>query len=65
MLLFCSKNECLIVQEKLGVNSEALDRIAPSLDNPYLGGPNAEYENDPNTTNLYICNITRDVYDYL
>lgn len=48
------------LQQQLGVPSEAIDRIAPSLDNPYLN-PGSEYDDDPNTTNLYICNLPQDV----
>lgn len=48
------------LQEKLGVDGETLDKIAPAFDSPYAN-PNAEYENDPTTTNLYVCNIPKDV----
>lgn len=46
------------LQEQLGVDNEAIDRIAPSLDNPYLGGA---YDNDPFTTNLFLSNLSPEV----
>uniref|UniRef100_A0A914WHT5 U2 snRNP-associated SURP motif-containing protein n=1 Tax=Plectus sambesii TaxID=2011161 RepID=A0A914WHT5_9BILA len=46
------------LQEQLGVDSEAIDRIAPSLDNPYLGGA---YDNDPFTTNLFLSNLSPEI----
>lgn len=41
------------LQEHLGMEKEPLDRIAPSLDNPYLG----TYDTDPTTTNLFLSNL--------
>ncbi|KAH7725317.1 surp module family protein [Aphelenchoides avenae] len=52
------------LQQQLGVPSEAIDRIAPSLDNPYLNA-GSEYDEDPNTTNLYICNLPTDVNSFV
>ncbi len=49
------------LKQQLGVDSEAIDRIAPSLDNPYLAGGSGEFENDPSTTNLYLSNLPLDV----
>lgn len=46
--------------EQMGLEKEALDRIAPLIDNPYLMG-SGEYDNDPNTTNIYISNLSLDV----
>ncbi|KHN87272.1 U2 snRNP-associated SURP motif-containing protein [Toxocara canis] len=53
--------------EQMGVEKEALDRIAPLIDNPYLHG-SGEYDNDPNTTNIYLSNLAleikvEDLYD--
>jgi hypothetical protein len=47
------------LQQQLGVDNDAIDRIAPSLDNPYLGG--GAYDNDPFTTNLFLSNLSPDV----
>lgn len=47
--------------EKLGPNNEAIDRIVPALDNPYLTLGTAEYEDDSSTTNLYVSNLPLDV----
>uniref|UniRef100_A0A1I7XVP8 RRM domain-containing protein n=1 Tax=Heterorhabditis bacteriophora TaxID=37862 RepID=A0A1I7XVP8_HETBA len=47
------------LRNELGVDAEALDRIAPALDKPYLGS--GEYDDDPYTTNLYICNLPLDI----
>ncbi len=44
------------LQETLA-DKEAVDRIAPSLDNPYLG----TYDTDPNTTNLFLSNLSQEV----
>ena len=52
------------LKEKLGVPEEELNRIAPTLDAPYFGSgmpPNVDYEHDPTTTNLYVCNLPPDV----
>lgn len=46
--------------EMMGVEKEVLDRIAPLIDNPYLHGT-GEYDNDPNTTNIYVSNLSLDV----
>lgn len=35
------------------MDKEPLDRIAPSLDNPYLG----TFDTDPTTTNLFLSNL--------
>lgn len=44
----------------LGLDAAAVDRVAPSLDIPYarMGG---EYDHDPDTTNIYVCNLPLDV----
>ncbi|VDP41423.1 unnamed protein product [Soboliphyme baturini] len=42
------------LQDQLGMDKEPLDKIAPSLDNPYLG----TYDLDPNTTNLFLSNLS-------
>jgi hypothetical protein len=47
--------------QETGVDMETLNKIAPPLDAPYAN-PNMEYEKDPTTTNLYICNIPKEVY---
>lgn len=44
-----------------GLDSAAVDRIAPSLDNPYLMGRGGEYDSDTDTTNLYVCNLPLDI----
>jgi hypothetical protein len=53
------------LKERLGVPEEELNRIAPSLDAPYAGSgfpsSNLDFENDPSTTNLYVCNLPADV----
>ena len=52
------------LKEKLGVPDEELNRIAPALDSPYMGPgvpANVDFENDPSTTNLYVCNLPPDV----
>lgn len=46
--------------EQMGMEKEALDRIAPLIDNPYLHGT-GEYDNDPNTTNIYLSNLSLEV----
>ncbi|VDK58539.1 unnamed protein product, partial [Anisakis simplex] len=46
--------------EQMGVEKEALDRIAPLIDNPYLHGT-GEYDNDPNTTNIYLSNLSLEI----
>lgn len=46
------------LQEQLGMDSEPLDKIAPSLDNPYLG----TYDSDPLTTNLFMSNLNPKVF---
>uniref|UniRef100_A0A0N5A952 Surp module n=1 Tax=Syphacia muris TaxID=451379 RepID=A0A0N5A952_9BILA len=46
--------------EQMGVEKEALDRIAPLIDNPYLHGT-GDYDDDPNTTNIYISNMSLEV----
>uniref|UniRef100_A0A914LKA9 RRM domain-containing protein n=2 Tax=Meloidogyne incognita group TaxID=654580 RepID=A0A914LKA9_MELIC len=51
------------LKEKLGVPEEELNRIAPTLDAPYFGSGmpvNVDYEHDPTTTNLYVCNLPPD-----
>ncbi|WKX99351.1 hypothetical protein Q1695_014326 [Nippostrongylus brasiliensis] len=47
------------LRAELGVDTEALDKIAPALDKPYMGS--GEYDDDPYTTNLYICNLPLDM----
>ncbi|VDN36421.1 unnamed protein product [Cylicostephanus goldi] len=47
------------LRAELGVDAEALDKIAPALDKPYMGS--GEYDDDPYTTNLYISNLPLDV----
>lgn len=47
------------LRNELGVDPAAVDRIAPVLDKPYAG--NGEFDDDPYTTNLYICNLPQDV----
>lgn len=43
------------LKDRLGTEKEVLlDKIAPSLDNPYMGS----YENDPNTTNLFVSSLS-------
>lgn len=49
------------LEEKLGPNSEVIDRIAPPMDNPFLIGSLSEFDDDPTTTNLYVCNMPIDV----
>ncbi|KAI1708009.1 surp module domain-containing protein [Ditylenchus destructor] len=49
------------LEEKLGPNSEVIDRIAPPLDNPFLIGSLSEFDDDPTTTNLYVCNMPIDI----
>ncbi|EFO26496.1 hypothetical protein LOAG_01982 [Loa loa] len=46
--------------EQMGMEKEALDRIAPLIDNPYLHGT-GEYDNDPNTTNIYLSNLSLEI----
>ncbi|KAI6229678.1 hypothetical protein M3Y99_01142800 [Aphelenchoides fujianensis] len=41
------------LKQKFGDDTEAIDRLAPSLDNPYRLG-SGEYADDPHTTNLYL-----------
>jgi U2-associated protein SR140 len=48
------------LKQKYGDDIEAIDRIAPSLDNPYLHG-GGEYSDDPTTTNLYLANLPPDI----
>lgn len=49
------------LKQKLG-DSDAVDRIAPSLDQPYMfGGAKDEFDDDPNTTNLYLSNLPMSV----
>ncbi|KAI6209760.1 hypothetical protein M3Y96_00254900 [Aphelenchoides besseyi] len=48
------------LKEKFGDDSETIDRLAPSLDNPYLMGQ-SEFADDPNTTNLYLSNLPADI----
>ncbi|EYB83500.1 hypothetical protein Y032_0334g2840 [Ancylostoma ceylanicum] len=47
------------LRAELGVDAEALDKIAPPLDKPYMGS--GEYDDDPYTTNLYISNLPLDM----
>ncbi|CAJ0599511.1 unnamed protein product [Cylicocyclus nassatus] len=47
------------LRAELGVDAEALDKIAPALDKPYMGS--GEYDDDPYTTNLYISNLPLDM----
>ncbi|XGW15649.1 hypothetical protein V3C99_001247 [Haemonchus contortus] len=47
------------LRAELGVDTEALDKIAPPLDKPYMGS--GEYDDDPYTTNLYISNLPLDM----
>ncbi|ETN86391.1 hypothetical protein NECAME_16378 [Necator americanus] len=47
------------LRAELGVDTEALDKIAPALDKPYMGS--GEYDDDPYTTNLYISNLPLDM----
>ena len=47
------------LKNELGVDQAAIDKIAPVLDKPYAG--NGEFDDDPYTTNLYICNLPQDV----
>ncbi|KHJ93169.1 hypothetical protein OESDEN_06924 [Oesophagostomum dentatum] len=47
------------LRAELGVDAEALDKIAPALDKPYMGS--GEYDDDPYTTNLYISNLPLDI----
>ncbi|KAI1696853.1 surp module domain-containing protein [Ditylenchus destructor] len=49
------------LEEKLGPNSEVIDRIAPPMDNPFLIGSLSEFDDDPTTTNLYVCNMPIDI----
>lgn len=49
--------------EQMGMEKEALDRIAPLIDNPYLHGT-GEYDNDPNTTNIYLSNLSLEVGNF-
>uniref|UniRef100_A0A183CCC4 U2 snRNP-associated SURP motif-containing protein n=1 Tax=Globodera pallida TaxID=36090 RepID=A0A183CCC4_GLOPA len=50
------------LKERLNMPEEELDRIAPSLDQPYGPAGSDPYgEDDPNTTNLYVCNLPADV----
>lgn len=49
--------------EQMGMEKEALDRIAPLIDNPYLHGT-GEYDNDPNTTNIYLSNLSLEVRNF-
>ncbi|VDM98121.1 unnamed protein product, partial [Thelazia callipaeda] len=46
--------------EQMGMEKEALDRIAPLIDNPYLHGA-GEYDNDPSTTNIYLSNLSLEI----
>lgn len=46
--------------EQMGMGKETLDRIAPLIDNPYLHG-SGEYDSDPNTTNIYVSNLSLEV----
>lgn len=39
---------------------DELNRIAPSLDQPYGPGSDPYGEDDPTTTNLYVCNLPAD-----
>ncbi|KAL3110104.1 hypothetical protein niasHT_015707 [Heterodera trifolii] len=49
------------LKERLNMPEEELDRIAPSLDQPYGPSISDPYgEDDPNTTNLYVCNLPAD-----
>ncbi|KAI6192110.1 hypothetical protein M3Y97_00301000 [Aphelenchoides bicaudatus] len=44
------------LKERYGNDVETIDRLAPSLDNPYLHGT-SEFADDPTTTNLYLANM--------
>lgn len=48
------------LKKQYGNDVETIDRLAPSLDNPYLHS-GSEYADDPNTTNLYLANMPSDV----
>jgi len=46
------------LKDHLGSDKEPLlDRIAPSLDNPYLG----TFDSDPNTTNIFLSHLSSKV----
>lgn len=49
------------LKQKFGGDTQKVDRIAPSLDNPYMFGGNSEFADDPNTSNLYLSNLSPDV----
>uniref|UniRef100_A0A915E7B3 RRM domain-containing protein n=1 Tax=Ditylenchus dipsaci TaxID=166011 RepID=A0A915E7B3_9BILA len=49
------------LQEKLGADNEAIDRIAPPLDNPYLTSGVSEFEDAPSTTIDSVCNMALDI----
>lgn len=48
------------LKQQYGNDVETIDRLAPSLDNPYLHGT-SEFADDPTTTNLYLANMPEDV----
>jgi hypothetical protein len=48
------------LKKQYGDDKEMIDRLAPSLDNPYLQG-HGEYSDDLNTTNLYLACLPPDV----
>ena len=48
------------LKKQYGDDADTIDRLAPSLDNPYLHGQ-SEFADDPTTTNLYLSSLPLDV----